>query len=150
MLRNGYVGSDDDVVEVVQLRVGPDPRIVADRKLPWPLDGTRCLISTPVPISAPNQRSIAHRNRFGHHTWVKISVDTATQSACVGTRGPCRTGYCVSLPTTGSIAHPTRTLPAATERFWPNVSENAASPLESRVKSIASVCGHGQRGGGTP
>jgi hypothetical protein len=43
---------------------------------------TRCLISTPEPICAPKQRRIAHRSRFGHHTWVKISVDTATQSAC--------------------------------------------------------------------
>ena len=49
---------------------------------------TRCLISTPSPISAPNQRRIAHRSRFGHHTWVKISVDTATQSACAGNPRP--------------------------------------------------------------
>jgi hypothetical protein len=43
---------------------------------------TRCLISTFWPTSAPNHRNIAHRSRFGHHTWVNISVDTATQSAC--------------------------------------------------------------------
>jgi hypothetical protein len=43
---------------------------------------TWCLMSTPVPIRAPNQRKIAHRSRFGHHTLLKISVDTAIQSAC--------------------------------------------------------------------
>jgi hypothetical protein len=49
---------------------------------------TRCLINTPEPISAPNQRNMAHRSRLGHHTWVKISVDTATQSTCVANPRP--------------------------------------------------------------
>jgi len=38
MLRNAHVGSDDDVVDVVKLRVGADPRIVPDRELPRPLN----------------------------------------------------------------------------------------------------------------
>src|SRR3954451_15548564 len=49
---------------------------------------TPCRISTPSPICAPNQRRIAQRSRLGHQTLVKISVETATHSACAANPRP--------------------------------------------------------------